>query len=208
MTPGWSVRVGPLGEIAAIAVLYGFSWGAPGHGDDDHDHPGEGVHKEHHEAHTLASEDPAAREARYRSELDDGKALRAGLAVEDDPSLRLHVASALVRLGDPAGRQGLVALVEGDLPFLRLEADERLRAVARQGAPAFDPLTGPDAEGVWADWARAAPHDRVLVGSLVPLPCGTEAVEAPGPRPWAGGRVHSAGPNATGPPLKGVERGP
>lgn len=115
---------GKLGVGAASLgkLLWAVAQTAPSGTLHDHD-----VHLEHHEAATLADEDPATREARSRTELSDATALRAGLAVEPDPSLRPLVASALVRPGAPAGLHGLVKLAEGDVPFLRLEADDRLR---------------------------------------------------------------------------------
>jgi len=154
-------RPGPLaaklaaGAATLGATLWAVALTSPSGAAHDHD---QDVHLEHHEEAALADQDPATREARYRAELDDGIALRAGLAVEPDPSLRLLVASALVRLGDPAGLDGLADLVEGDVPFLRMEADHRLRLVAGDTAPAYDPLAGPDSSGAWADWVRKAPE--------------------------------------------------
>ncbi len=155
-----------LSGVAITTVLALFSWSSPETRSHQHDHPGEELHLEHHEAHTLAQEDPADREARYRLEMGDVTALRAGLAIEEDPSLKLMLATALVRLGDPAGLQGLADLTAGEVPFVRMEADRKLREVAGADAPSYDPLAGPDTQGVWRDWLRAVPEDwKESVGS-------------------------------------------
>jgi hypothetical protein len=53
----------------------------------------------------------------------------------------------------------LVGLDDGDVhpapPFIRMEVHDRLSLLAGDAAPAYDPLAGSDAAGVWMKWARA-----------------------------------------------------
>ena len=119
---------------------------------EDHDH-------HHHDADVvvqavgLDSTDPAVRDAAIRA-LTDPDLLAAALAKETDESIRLTVAVMLAREGDRRGLDALAVLTTSETPFLRMEADDRLRALAGPAAPAYDPLGGPDAAGVWATWAR------------------------------------------------------
>lgn len=102
--------------------------------------------------------DPAVRDAAARQEPGDParvEALAAALAAETDEPVRLTMAVALVRAGDCRGLRALAALTTSEAPFLRLEADGRLRALAGAAAPVFDPIAGPDAAGAWEAWAAA-----------------------------------------------------
>jgi hypothetical protein len=183
---GWAIRSSPtpartagaaLGGLAAIALVLGgisaIDHGA--HSDHDHDHepraelalaavdPGR-------PADPGLPADPGAREAWYRARADDGAALLAALPGEGDPSLRLVIAAALARAARPEGLRELAALAASDVPFLRLEACARLRTLAGDAAPAYDPLAGPDAAGVWAAWAAAPPAGWTARAAEVALP--------------------------------------
>ncbi len=166
----WRLAGRLLGGVLVLgAVLGAFSRTSPAwraeHAEAQHE---EDHH--HHAAPDLADQDPGARERHYRSELGDVAALREALALEEDPSLRLLLATALVRQGDAAGLEGLAALAASEVPFLRLEADDRLRVLAGATAPTFDPLTGPDSEGLWREWVRAVPAGWEGAGATVALP--------------------------------------
>lgn len=104
-----------------------------------------------------AGADPGAREAWYRAHADRPEALVGAVATEDDPSLRLLIGAALERAGEVDGLRLLAGLTASDVPFVRMEADARLRAAAGDAAPAYDPLAGPDTAGTWAAWASAPP---------------------------------------------------
>ena len=104
----------------------------------------------------LVSPDAAARDAAARDaagKADRVEALAGALAAETDPSVRLTPSIALLRSGDRRGLDGLVGLVSDETPFVRMEADGRLRGLAGAAAPAYDPLSGPDTAGVWRQWA-------------------------------------------------------
>jgi hypothetical protein len=73
-----------------------------------------------------------------------------------DPSVRLTMAIALARCGDARALSALAELTRGDVPFVRMEADSALRALAAGTAPAYDPLAGPDT-GAWVMWVAANP---------------------------------------------------
>lgn len=105
-----------------------------------------------------ADADPAVREGWYRSHLDRVPALVAAVKTEGDPSLRLLVGSALARAGEADGLRVLAELTGSDVPFVRMEADSRLRIAAGEGAPVYDPLAGPDL-GVWKAWVAVAPAE-------------------------------------------------
>ncbi len=100
---------------------------------------------------SLGATDAAARDAAARTETD-ASALATALASETDESVRLTMAVALCRAGDRRGIEALVALTRSDTPFVRMEADTRLRVLAGAASPAWDPLAGPDSSGVWAAW--------------------------------------------------------
>jgi len=68
-----------------------------------------------------------------------------------DPLSRLEAAQAEVAAGEIHGLMELAHLVEEDAPFIRMEAHDLLVEV-RGSAPDYDPLAGPDVEGVWLDW--------------------------------------------------------
>ena len=159
---------------ALVAVLAGISvalWGFGQLPTAHHDHDG---HDDHdvavvapEAADALAAEDPAVRDAAAREAAGQPgrvEALAAALAVEPDPSVRLTMAVALARSGDRRGFEGIVALCQSDIPFVRMEADDRLRALAGDAAPAWDPLGGPDADGLWAAWLAGV--DGVPAGEV------------------------------------------
>jgi len=164
------LATGLLLSVGAVsAVLFGLSrW------ETDHDHDHDVAHD--HVRETVVHDDlpidaePAAREAWYRGHTHDLALLRDALTREEDPSLRLLVGTALARDGDPVGLQVLAELTQGEVPFLRMEADDRLRLIAGETAPAFDPLSGPDEAGVWAAWAARAPTDWTERSAQLSLP--------------------------------------
>ena len=96
------------------------------------------------------------------------EALARALALEQDASLKLLLSSLLCQAGDRRGLQGLVEVTRSDVPFLRMEADDRLRALAAETAPVYEPLDGPDS-GSWQAWLDAQDG----------LPAGMEALELP-----------------------------
>lgn len=142
------------GAVAAIgAVLFGFGRITPA---PEH-------HEEHEEVATVApgdglqSADPTAREAAVRDAAgkpERADALAAALAAETDDSMKLLIAVALARGGDRRGVEALVGLTKGEAPFVRSEADSRLRVLAGAAAPEYDPMAGPDA-GAWSGWLAA-----------------------------------------------------
>lgn len=134
---------------------------------------------EHHEeeaapavvnADPFASTDAAVRDAAARAvtvapgSLD---ALAAALAKESDESVRLTMAVVLVRAGEKRGVDALSALTNSTTPFVRMEADDRLRALAGASAPTFDAITG--GESPWPAWSAA--QTAIPAGfDAVPLP--------------------------------------
>lgn len=119
----------------------------------------------------LLSADGTARDAAARDVLNHPErkdALASAMAKEEDESVKLTMALALVHLEDRRGLEGLVALTAGNTPFLRMEADTTLRALAGAAAPAYDPLAGPDT-GVWKTW----------LDTVKTMPAGASAVTLP-----------------------------
>lgn len=114
--------------------------------------------------------DPSLREAWYRGHAHDAALLRDALHREEDLSLRLLLGAALARQGDRAGLVVLAKLTQSDIPFLRMEADDRLRAVAGDSAPSFDPLLGADDARVWSTWVDQAPKEWSQREEKVELP--------------------------------------
>ena len=70
-----------------------------------------------------------------------------------DPLSRLEAAQAEVAAGEPHGLLELAHLVQEEAPFIRMEAHDAL--VAAGGDVAYDPLAGPDVEGLWLEWASS-----------------------------------------------------
>jgi zinc/manganese transport system permease protein len=135
--------------VASFAFVGALLWGfgkLPVPPEDDHDHA-------HEEAVAAVVADPAARDAAARASTD-AAALTTMLNTEPDASVRLTISVALTRLGDRKGLDGLAALTTDETPFMRMEADDRLRKLAGASAPVYDPLAGPDT-GAWARWASA-----------------------------------------------------
>ncbi len=128
----------------AVAVVLGGSAAIPP--SDDHDHA------DHHEE----GDDP---------EHNDGVGSVVTPIDAPDDFSRLAAAVEGARGGELAGLKALAALCASDTPFVRVEADTRLRALAGTAAPAYDPLAGPDTGGLWALWA----------GSLAAMPPGEVA---------------------------------
>ncbi len=79
-------------------------------------------------------------------------------AADADPLTLLGTAVDQARAGDVEGLQALAALTQVDAPFIRMEAHDRLTAVAGDSAPAYDPMAAPDSDGLWAAWAKAPPE--------------------------------------------------
>jgi zinc/manganese transport system permease protein len=154
-----------LGAAAGVAgVLWAFGQVPVGAGEH------EGHEAEDPPAATpeggVGSTDPAARDAAARAETDVG-VLAAALGRETDESVRLTLAVALTRARDRRGLEALVALTRSDTPYLRMEADSRLRTLAGAAAPTWDPLTGPDAVSAWSGWlasTEGVPETAVAIG--------------------------------------------
>lgn len=144
--------------VAAFAgvglLLWGFGRLPTGHAHDSED-GGEQADLPGESAEPLMSTDPVVREAAARGGAatpERREALAHALAVEADDSLRLTLSVALVRSGDRRGVEGLESLTGSDTPFIRMEADSRLRTLAGADAPTWDPLTGPDRDRKWNAW--------------------------------------------------------
>lgn len=144
-----------VGGVGAVgAVLFGFGRITPA--------------PEHHEDHeevvvpvgdALLATDPTAREAAVREAAGNPEradALATALAGETDDSMKLLIAVALARGGDRRGVEALVGLTAGEVPFVRTEADRRLRVLAGAAAPVYDPMAGPDT-GLWSGWLATMP---------------------------------------------------
>lgn len=153
-------RLKMAGSIAGIvAVIVATIWGFSRIPTAGHEHEHE--HEELAEASPIEAEplraadagtrDAAAREAAGRP--DRASALSEALAVETDDAVKLTMAVALAQ-GDRRGLSALAALCASETPFVRMEADSRLRALAGEAAPTYDPLSGPDTAGVWAAWVQ------------------------------------------------------
>lgn len=78
-------------------------------------------------------------------------------AAPTDPLEQLGLAVEQARAGDPAGLVAMAGLVRSAPPFIRMEAHDRLARIAGPAAPAYDPLAGPDDQGLWAAWAASPP---------------------------------------------------
>ena len=155
---------------AIIAVLFGFSKIEPA--PEAHEHVAEAAPVVAAGAEPLQAADASARDAAAREaagKLDRADALAAAISVETDDSVKLTMSVALARDGDQRGLAGLAALCGSETPFVRMEADSRLRALAAEGAPTYDPMTGPDAGGLWSAW----------VAALTTVPEGARALELP-----------------------------
>jgi zinc/manganese transport system permease protein len=123
------------GALAVGAVLWGFSH-VGGHPEEGHDHVEHAVtdhpHEAHHTAHADHDEDAAS-----------------------DPLTQLEQAMRMVRALDAEGLNLLAELTQDPAPFIRMEADARLREIAGDDAPDYDPLASEDAAGVWQAWAES-----------------------------------------------------
>ena len=147
--------VGITGALALLLFGAGLLPAAPHH-DDAHDHPGSDAEAPAPSedggltATDATTRDVAARAADGRADQRD--ALAAALTRETDASVALTLSVVLARLGDRRGLDGLARLAQDETPFVRMEADSRLRALAGSAAPAWDPLESPDAGGAWTMW--------------------------------------------------------
>lgn len=143
-----------FGALAGVGgVLWAFGQ-VPAAASHEHEHDHDEV-AEITVGDPLRAPDPSARDAAGREAAGKPErvaALAGALAAEQDESVRLTMAIALARSGDRRGIEALVALVRSETPFVRMEADARLRSVAGTGAPAWDPLEGPDSAGGWSAW--------------------------------------------------------
>ncbi|MDP2307306.1 MAG: metal ABC transporter permease [Pseudomonadota bacterium] len=151
------------GAVALVAGTLGAFGALPvaAHAHHDHDEEPAVV-----TGSGLGSPDSGARDAAARV-TTDAEALAGALAKESDESVRLTLAVALVRRGDRRGLDGLADLTTSETPFLRMEADSRLRTLAGGDAPPYDPLSGPDVRGAWKAWAG---QQRGVPPGLVELP--------------------------------------
>jgi len=127
------------GALAVGGTLWGFAQ-VGGHPDEGHDHVEHAVvdhpHEAHHTDHADHDEDAAA-----------------------DPLTQFEHAMRMVRALDAEGLNLLAELTRDPAPFIRMEADARLRELAGDDAPDYDPLASEDAAGVWQAWAES-PGDR------------------------------------------------
>lgn len=163
-----------IGQAAAViaaigAVLWGFSQITPA--PEHHDHE-EAAAPAAPTGDALLAPDAAAREAAARDAAgkpDRADALAGAIAVETDDSVKLTMAVALARCGDRRGLDALARLCASETPFVRMEADGRLRALAGADAPAYDPMGGPDSGGLWAAWVSAQSA----------VPAGSSSMELP-----------------------------
>lgn len=134
------LRVLELG--GALAVVMGVLWGFGQVPVEGHHHEGEA-------------------EAASATELAAGGAegtAAASTAPAGDPLSLLQQAVVLARGGDPKGLESLAHLTQVDEGFIRMEADDRLRAVAGASAPTYDAMGGPDSAGLWTTWAATPPE--------------------------------------------------
>lgn len=137
------------GGLAAVgAVLWVFSI-APV--EDAHEHEADAPHPTA-DAGDLPPADAGARDTWYRAHASSPDMVIAAGASEEDPALKLLAGTLLARARRAEGLRLLAQAVTTDVPFVRMEADARLRQLAGEAAPAYDPLAGPDA-GVWTAWA-------------------------------------------------------
>jgi zinc/manganese transport system permease protein len=126
---------------------------------------------EHHDdaVHSTGPLDPVARQESYRQHATEPAVLVRALATERDPSLRLFLGVALAKEGDPRGLRALADLTSSDVPFVRMEADATLRAVLPDG-PTYDPLAGPDTNGLWSAAVAVAPRGWEQRAKALTLP--------------------------------------
>ncbi len=139
--------VATVASIAAVLWAFGKVPAEDGHhhGNEEFDPPPTAA------GGSLGATDAGARDAAART-ATDAAALASALSRETDESVRLTMAVALARLGDRRGVEALVALTRSDTPFVRMEADDRLRVLAGEASPSWDPLAGPDSAGAWSAW--------------------------------------------------------
>ncbi len=159
---GQAVGIG----AALVAVLWGFAQIPADHEQHEHAEASAAGDPVVAASVGLAATDPGVRETAVRAAVGDAAqadALAGALAGETDESLKLAEAVALAKGNDRRGVEGLVALTRSETPFVRMEADSRLRILAGARAPAYDPLGGPDATGVWAAWLQTV--DGVPMGA-------------------------------------------
>ena len=123
------------GLLAISGTLWGFAQ-VDVHSDHSHDHVEHAVmdhsHADHHADHADHSD-----------------------ALSEDPLTQLEQGVRMVRALDSEGLLVLAGLTRNAPPFIRMEADDRLRTLAGDDAPAYDPIAGPDTEEAWLSWARA-----------------------------------------------------
>ncbi len=141
---------GAFGSICAVMWAVAQVPGAPEHHGQEELPSTRSVATDPFASGDAAVRDLAAREALATPAGRDALAL--ALARESDDAVRLTMAVVLVRNGDRRGLEGLVALTSSETPFLRIEADDRLRIFAGSGAPAYDALTGE--ANPWPAWAE------------------------------------------------------
>jgi len=125
--------------LAGALAVGGTLWGCGqvgGHAEQGHDHVEHAVEEHPHEAH-------------HTDHADHHEAAAA------DPLTQLEQAMRMVRALDAEGLNLLAQLTQDPAPFIRMEADARLRALAGDDAPDYDPLASEDAAGVWQAWAEA-----------------------------------------------------
>ncbi|MDP6931657.1 MAG: metal ABC transporter permease [Myxococcota bacterium] len=123
------------GALATWGVLWAFGQ-VGGHEESGHDHVEQAVvdhpHEAHHSDHADHDHEPSMNPL---TQLEQG-----------------------VRMAQALDAEGLVLLAELTRtapPFIRMEADERLRTLAAEAAPVYEPLGAPDTEGLWLNWANS-----------------------------------------------------
>ncbi len=132
--------------------------------------PQEHQHDHHDLEHAARSASPAERDVLYREHAQDIDLLRTALQSEGDISLRFLLGTALAKAGEAQGLEVLAEVVRAEAPFLRMEADDRLRILAESSAPDWDPLEGPDSAGLWAGWAKNPPEGWQQRATALTLP--------------------------------------
>ncbi len=138
------------GALALCAMLYAFGQ-VSGHVEHGHDHLEEAVVDHPHEDH-------------HADHADHEQALTA------DPLTQLDHGVRMVRALDAEGLILLASLTQDAPPFIRMEADDRLRTLAGVTAPDYDPLAGPDSHAVWMAWAKAPGEQWRTQAPDLPLP--------------------------------------
>jgi hypothetical protein len=121
------------GAVTICGTLWAFGQ-VEGHPEPSHDHVEHAVIDHPHEAHHSDHADHEAEEP-------------------SDPLTQLEQGVRMARALDVEGLMLLAQLTRDGPPFIRMEADARLRILAGDAAPSYDPTAAPDSKEVWLTWA-------------------------------------------------------